>query len=55
MADYWLQTDCTAPGNCQNADFAPTDGTVNFIDFADFGPQWKQCNNPQDANCTPNW
>ncbi len=26
MADYWLHTNCTAPGNCQNADFAPTDG-----------------------------
>ena len=55
MADYWLNTGCTAPGNCQGADFTPTDGTVNFRDFADFGPQWKQCNNPQDANCTPNW
>jgi hypothetical protein len=55
MADYWLHTDCTSPGNCQNADFAPTDGTVNFLDFADFGPQWMQCNNPLDANCNPNW
>jgi glucuronoarabinoxylan endo-1,4-beta-xylanase len=55
MADYWLHTDCTAPGNCQNADFTPTDGKVNFLDFADFGPQWRQCNNPLDANCNPNW
>jgi glucuronoarabinoxylan endo-1,4-beta-xylanase len=55
IAYYWLHTDCTAPGNCQGADFAPTDGTVNFLDFADFGPQWMQCNNPLDANCTPNW
>jgi glucuronoarabinoxylan endo-1,4-beta-xylanase len=55
MAYYWLHTDCTAPGNCQNADFAPTDGTVDFLDFADFGPQWRQCNNPLDAGCTPNW
>ncbi len=55
MADYWLHTDCTAPGNCQNADFAPTDGTVDFLDFADFGLQWMQCNNPQDASCSPNW
>ena len=55
IAYYWLHTDCTAPGNCQGADFAPMDGTVNFLDFADFGPQWMQCNNPLDANCTPNW
>jgi len=54
MADYWLHTDCAAPGNCQNADFVPTDGAVNFRDFAGFGPQWMQCNNPQDANCSPN-
>ncbi|MGD0553314.1 MAG: carbohydrate binding domain-containing protein [Sedimentisphaerales bacterium] len=55
IAYYWLHTDCTAPGNCQNADFAPTNGTVDFLDFADFGPEWRQCNNPKDANCTPNW
>ncbi len=55
MADYWLHNDCTAPGNCQGADFAPTNGTVDFFDFADFGSQWMQCNNPQDANCVPNW
>jgi len=55
IAYYWLHTDCTAPGNCQGADFVPTDGTVDFLDFADFGPEWMQCNNPQDANCTYNW
>jgi len=55
IAYYWLHTDCIAPGNCQGADFAPTDGTVDFFDFADFGPEWMQCNNPQDAGCTPNW
>ena len=55
MADNWLHTDCTTPGNCQNADFAPTDGKVDFLDFSDFGPEWRQCNNPLDANCTPNW
>jgi O-glycosyl hydrolase len=55
MADHWLHTDCTAPGNCQNADFAPTDGAVDFRDFAGFGPQWMQCNNPEDAGCVPNW
>jgi glucuronoarabinoxylan endo-1,4-beta-xylanase len=55
MANYWLNTNCAISGNCQGADFAPTDGVVDFFDFADFGPQWRQCNNPQDANCTPNW
>jgi len=55
IAYYWLHTDCIAPGNCQGADFAPTDGVVDFFDFSDFGPQWRQCNNPQDAGCAPNW
>jgi len=55
MAEYWLHTDCTSPGNCQNADFAPTSGSVDFVDFADFGPQWMTCNNPTDADCNPNW
>jgi O-glycosyl hydrolase len=55
MADYWLNTTCAASGNCHGADFAPTDGTVDFYDFADFGPQWRQCNNPLDAGCAPNW
>ena len=55
IANYWLHTDCAAPGNCQGADFAPTDGIVDFLDFADFGPQWMQCNNPADPYCTSNW
>lgn len=55
IAYYWLHTDCTAPSNCQGADFAPTDGIVDFLDFSEFGPQWMQCNNPQDVGCVPNW
>jgi O-glycosyl hydrolase len=55
MAYYWLNTNCSASENCEGADFVPTDNTVDFLDFADFGPQWRQCNNPLDANCTPNW
>jgi hypothetical protein len=51
------------PGNCQNADcpkrgskrVTPIDGTVDFLDFADFEPQWLQCNNPEDPDCTHNW
>jgi len=52
MADYWLNTDCTEPTNCGGADFEPTDGTVDFLDFSDFAVQWMQCNNPPDANCS---
>jgi hypothetical protein len=55
IAYYWLHTDCIAPGNCQHADFAPTNGAVNFMDFSNFGPQWLLCNNPGDPYCTPNW
>jgi hypothetical protein len=55
IAYYWLHTDCTAPGNCQHADFTPTDGAVDFLDFGDFGPEWMQCNDPQNPGCTPNW
>ncbi len=55
IAYHWLHTDCIAPGNCQNADFTPIDGTVDFFDFIDFGPQWMQCNDPENPYCTPNW
>lgn len=54
MAGNWLQNS-SAVSDWQNGDFAPTDGMVDFLDFADFGAEWKQCNNPLDANCTPNW
>jgi GH35 family endo-1,4-beta-xylanase len=54
FVQYWLNTDCVSSGNCHGADFAPIDGTVDFFDFSDFGPQWMQCNDPQDANCVPN-
>jgi hypothetical protein len=52
IAYYWLHTDYISPDNCQNADFAPTDGVVDFFYFGDFGPQWMHCNNPEDPNCT---
>jgi hypothetical protein len=55
IAYYWLATDCDVHNNCEGADFIPTDGTVNFVDFSDFAVDWMQCNNPQDSNCTPNW
>jgi O-glycosyl hydrolase len=55
IADNWLRTDCTAPDNCGGADFGPTDGVVNFLDFSTLAEQWLWCNNPQDPNCTPNW
>jgi hypothetical protein len=55
FAYYWLHTDCASTGNCQNADFVPANGTVDFFDFAGFGQQWIQCNDPQDADCAQNW
>ncbi|MGA2916507.1 MAG: carbohydrate binding domain-containing protein [Sedimentisphaerales bacterium] len=55
IADYWLSNNCASSNNCNGADFVPVDGTVNFLDFSDFASQWMQCNNPQDANCIPNW
>jgi hypothetical protein len=54
IADYWIN-DCASPHNCDGGDFEPTDGVVDFSDFSDFGPQWLQCNNPEDPNCTQNW
>jgi glucuronoarabinoxylan endo-1,4-beta-xylanase len=55
LAGYWLNNDCGALNNCDNADFAPTDGDVDFADYSDFAGQWFNCNNPQDANCPQNW
>jgi hypothetical protein len=55
IAYYWMHNDCVSPGNCDGADFAPTDGVVDFSDFSDFGPQWMQCNNPENPDCTHNW
>jgi hypothetical protein len=55
FVQYWLNTDCVSSGNCHGADFVPTDGTVDFLDFSDLAEEWMQCNNPQDANCTYNW
>ena len=52
---YWLNTGCAVLNDCDGADFAPTDGDVDFFDFARFAPQWLWCNNPEDSNCTPNW
>ncbi len=55
VAAYWLNTNCGSSGNCQGADFAPTDGDVDFGDYSDFAIDWFGCNNPQDANCIRNW
>jgi GH35 family endo-1,4-beta-xylanase len=54
VALYWLFTDCAGPDNCENSDFEP-DGDVDFVDFSTFGLQWLECNDPQDAYCSPNW
>jgi hypothetical protein len=55
ITDNWLNTDCTEPNNCEGADFEPTDGVVDLLDFSDFALQWLWCNNPEDAGCVNNW
>ena len=55
IAFYWLNNNCGELDNCEGADFKPMDGDVNFVDFSKFAVQWRQCNDPCDANCTPNW
>jgi hypothetical protein len=55
LSDYWLNTECGSSNNCSGADFAPTNGTVDFLDLNTFAKQWMQCNDPEDANCTHNW
>lgn len=52
---HWLNTGCSQPDNCQNADFEPIDGIVDLLDFSDFARQWLWCNDPQDPGCTHNW
>jgi len=56
IADNWLHDDCSDLNAwCGWADWPSMDGSVDFTDLSDFAPQWMQCNNPQDPNCTPNW
>ncbi len=55
ITDYWLNTECDLYGDCEGADFEPTDGVVNFLDLSTFAEQWLLCNNPEDPNCLPNW
>jgi glucuronoarabinoxylan endo-1,4-beta-xylanase len=52
---YWLNTECDLYGGCEGADFEPTDGNVDFFDFARFAEQWLLCNDPEDAGCIENW
>ena len=54
VADNWLN-ECSAPDNCGGADFAPTNGTVDFADFSKFAEQWMQCNVPNEPDCIINW
>ncbi len=54
ITDYWLNTDCDELDNCEGADFVPRDGVVDFFDYSDFAADWLQCNDPEDANCSPN-
>jgi len=55
IAYYWLSADCGGLDDCGGADFEPKDGDVDFFDSGTFALQWMQCNDPEDANCTPNW
>jgi hypothetical protein len=51
IANYWLSA-CTEPSNCEGADFEPTDGIVDLLDYSDFAEQWLQCNDPEDPSCS---
>ncbi len=55
ISDFWLFQVCSFFDDCGGADFEPTDGVVDLLDFSIFAPQWLQCNDPEDSNCTPNW
>ena len=39
MADNWL-AECAEPESCGGADFGPTDGIVNLLDFRDLAMKW---------------
>jgi glucuronoarabinoxylan endo-1,4-beta-xylanase len=53
LAERWLSSDCNAGNNyCDMADI-DVSAKVDFTDFGIIGSFWMQCNNPQDANCTP--
>jgi hypothetical protein len=54
LIGYWLNTNCSASGNCGGADLEP-DGDVDLIDFSDFAVNWMECDNPEDANCPQSW
>ena len=41
IAAWWLRDNCDSENDyCDGADFAPTDGRVNLLDFARFSLQW---------------
>jgi hypothetical protein len=55
IVNYWLYINCAGLDDCEGADFPPTDGDVDLIDFSDFAIDWLRCNDPEDEDCTPNW
>jgi hypothetical protein len=56
IADNWLRNDCNGLNDwCNWADWPSMNGSVDFIDLSNFAPEWMQCNNPLDPNCTHNW
>lgn len=55
ITDNWLHDNCSSLNNwCGWADMT-MNGAVDFIDFNDFTPQWRQCNDPTNPNCPHNW
>ena len=56
IVDNWLRQDCGYLNDwCDWADWFTLDGSVDFGDLTGFAPEWMQCNNPQDVNCTLDW
>jgi hypothetical protein len=55
IANYWLNSSCTAPDDCGGADFEPANGVVDISDLGTFVLQWLWCNDPEDAGCVNKW
>jgi len=54
LAAEWLNSDCSINEWCNGADI-DQNNSVSFADFAQLAFMWLACNDPEDANCTPNW
>jgi hypothetical protein len=54
IADNWLRNNCSSPDYCHGADIEHN-GSVDFIDFSEFAPQWMQYNDPAVPGFIQNW